>query len=83
MLGTLLNPDDFSLSYVDTKLGEVDFDVGETERKPSETSEPDFLRHAFLSCPMYREELPASRNLRIICDRNKLMCKMTTPSSQR
>lgn len=89
MLGTLLSTDDFSLSYVDTKLGEMAFDVGETGRKPSETSEADLFSamHFFpvlcTGANYGREILPTSRSLSIICDRNKLMCKMTIPSSQR
>lgn len=43
MPGTLLSAGGFSLSYVDTNLGEMDSDVGEMERKPTETTEPNFF----------------------------------------
>lgn len=67
----------------------MDSDVGEMERKPSETTEPNFFSVThFLpvlctGANYEREILPTSRSLSIIRDRNKLMCKMTTPSSQR
>lgn len=89
MLGALLSTDGFSLSYVDTNLGEMASDAGEMERKPSETTEPDFfsVTHLFpvlcTGASYGREILPTSRSLSIIRDRNKLMRKMKTPSSLR